>query len=99
MMPLTLLDSLFDNSPPRRMSVPRQGNRQPAENAGLAKAIGKLSKRLTTIEASGIPTVSRNPTPLTLPITIPKKDDLTSTIVPIETEEQPIGKEDTNIGK
>jgi hypothetical protein len=96
-MDLTLLDELF-NEVPRRTSVPRQGivTKPRTLESGLARAIGKISKRLNQLESSGIVEESpRNklPTPLTVPIV----SQSSPVIAPI-VEDTKEGKKEEKIG-
>ena len=90
-MLLTLLDDLFDDFSPVRQA-PRTKPR--AQESGLARAIGKLSQRLSKLEPG---VVERNKvlTPLTVPIIPSSVPIITPTIVPtveeVEKKEDPIG--------
>jgi hypothetical protein len=92
-MDLTLLDELF-NEVPRQTSVPRQGivTKPRTLESGLARAIGKISKRLNQLESSGI--VEESPrTPLTVPIV----SQSSPVIAPI-VEDTKEGKKEEKIG-
>ena len=80
-MEFTFLDNLFDLPPPRTRQAPKpQAHRN--EYNGVARAIGKLSKRIADIDerTKAIPnTISEAPT---VPITQPKPPEETAPTVP-----------------